>query len=128
MREKWSRSSCEHYAGRPAEICQAGLACLETAGYNHASFGLVAQLVEQRIENPCVGGSIPPRATKEFSSSASSRTPPPGGVFVSGGTLLVSGLFPAMMRVFLHEVPGKLGDSNSEFSLNQHRSPISSSF
>jgi hypothetical protein len=26
--------------------------------------GLVAQLVEQRIENPCVGGSIPPRATK----------------------------------------------------------------
>src|SRR5574343_2029316 len=25
--------------------------------------GLVAQLVEQRIENPCVGGSIPPRAT-----------------------------------------------------------------
>ena len=27
--------------------------------------GLVAQLVEQRIENPCVGGSIPPRATKD---------------------------------------------------------------
>ena len=26
-------------------------------------FGLVAQLVEQRTENPCVGGSIPPRAT-----------------------------------------------------------------
>jgi hypothetical protein len=25
--------------------------------------GLVAQSVEQRIENPCVGGSIPPRAT-----------------------------------------------------------------
>ena len=25
--------------------------------------GLVAQLVEQRTENPCVGGSIPPRAT-----------------------------------------------------------------
>ena len=25
--------------------------------------GLVAQLVEQRIENPCVGGSIPPKAT-----------------------------------------------------------------
>ena len=29
-----------------------------------AALGLVAQLVEQRIENPCVGGSIPPRATK----------------------------------------------------------------
>lgn len=28
--------------------------------------GLVAQSVEQRIENPCVGGSIPPRATKEI--------------------------------------------------------------
>ena len=28
------------------------------------SLGLVAQSVEQRIENPCVGGSIPPRATK----------------------------------------------------------------
>ena len=25
--------------------------------------GLVAQLVEQRIENPRVGGSIPPQAT-----------------------------------------------------------------
>ena len=25
--------------------------------------GSVAQLVEQRIENPCVGGSIPSRAT-----------------------------------------------------------------
>ena len=25
--------------------------------------GPVAQLVEQRIENPCVGGSIPPQAT-----------------------------------------------------------------
>jgi hypothetical protein len=25
--------------------------------------GLVAQLVEQRTENPCVGGSIPPQAT-----------------------------------------------------------------
>ena len=26
-------------------------------------FGSVAQLVEQRPEKPCVGGSIPPRAT-----------------------------------------------------------------
>ena len=26
-------------------------------------FGWVAQLVEQRTENPCVGGSIPPPAT-----------------------------------------------------------------
>ena len=28
------------------------------------SLGPVAQSVEQRIENPCVGGSIPPQATK----------------------------------------------------------------
>ena len=27
------------------------------------------QSVEQRIENPCVGGSIPPRATKNHNSS-----------------------------------------------------------
>ena len=26
--------------------------------------GAVAQLVEQRTENPCVGGSIPPHTTK----------------------------------------------------------------
>jgi hypothetical protein len=43
---------------------QPGLAEPRAGGYNHASLGLVAQLVEQRIENPCVGGSIPPRATK----------------------------------------------------------------
>jgi|SaaInlStandDraft_6_1057023.scaffolds.fasta_scaffold00110_24 hypothetical protein len=28
--------------------------------------GQIAQSVEQRIENPCVGGSIPPLATKRF--------------------------------------------------------------
>ena len=28
-------------------------------------FGAVAQLVEQRTENPCVGGSIPSRTTKK---------------------------------------------------------------
>lgn len=27
------------------------------------ALGSVAQSVEQRTENPCVGGSIPPRAT-----------------------------------------------------------------
>ena len=43
--------------------------------------GLVAQSVEQRIENPCVGGSIPPRATKYRSPTvlgwASSFVPSP---------------------------------------------------
>ncbi len=38
--------------------------------------GLVAQSVEQRIENPCVGGSIPPQATKN-----SSIEPRLGGAF-----------------------------------------------
>jgi hypothetical protein len=28
--------------------------------------GAVAQLVEQRTENPCVGGSIPPHTTKRI--------------------------------------------------------------
>jgi hypothetical protein len=42
--------------------------------------GLVAQSVEQRIENPCVGGSIPPRATKNI------QKPPSGGFFVAEPT------------------------------------------
>jgi hypothetical protein len=37
----------------------------------HSNNGLVAQSVEQRIENPCVGGSIPPRATRWFSPKVS---------------------------------------------------------
>jgi hypothetical protein len=43
----------------------AGLPDCGQIGYNLslASNGPVAQSVEQRIENPCVGGSIPPRAT-----------------------------------------------------------------
>ena len=32
--------------------------------YAQADNGQVAQSVEQRTENPCVGGSIPPLATK----------------------------------------------------------------
>ncbi len=32
--------------------------------------GRVAQSVEQRIENPCVGGSIPPPATTKFKGLA----------------------------------------------------------
>jgi hypothetical protein len=34
--------------------------------YSLQKNGLVAQLVEQRTENPCVGGSIPPQATTYF--------------------------------------------------------------
>ena len=32
---------------------------------NNKRKGQIAQLVEQRIENPCVGGSIPPLATNQ---------------------------------------------------------------
>ena len=32
--------------------------------------GPVAQLVEQRTENPCVGGSIPPLATNNYKGLA----------------------------------------------------------
>jgi hypothetical protein len=35
-----------------------------------AAKGAVAQLVEQRTENPCVGGSIPPHTTALKTSSA----------------------------------------------------------
>ena len=38
--------------------------------YNARLVGSVAQLVEQRIENPRVGGSIPPRATNKFNNLA----------------------------------------------------------
>ena len=39
--------------------------CHKPVSFIISSLGLVAQSVEQRIENPCVGGSIPPRATKK---------------------------------------------------------------
>ena len=36
-------------------------------------YGAVAQLVEQRTENPCVGGSIPPRTTQAARDVEASR-------------------------------------------------------
>jgi hypothetical protein len=42
------------------------LAEIHSVNRVNAANGLVAQSVEQRIENPCVGGSIPPRATRFF--------------------------------------------------------------
>jgi hypothetical protein len=43
----------------PSRVIVDGL----TSAYSLQKNGLVAQLVEQRTENPCVGGSIPPQAT-----------------------------------------------------------------
>ena len=48
-------------------------ACEASAGFARIyleRIGLVAQLVEQRIENPRVGGSIPPQATIEIKDLA----------------------------------------------------------
>ena len=41
----------------------------------------VAQLVEQRTENPCVGGSIPPLGTIPFQWLRAANCPPPTGSF-----------------------------------------------
>jgi hypothetical protein len=63
----------------------ARLEALQTLGYNngldckkYSENGPVAQSVEQRIENPCVGGSIPPWAT-----NIRKRQPFAVGVFIS---------------------------------------------
>ena len=58
--------------------------------YNAQLVGSVAQLVEQRIENPRVGGSIPPRATNKINNLAN----PQGLAF-----LLV---FPIWEHPFIH--------------------------
>jgi hypothetical protein len=50
-------------------VCFAEFKCFAIL----ARLGLVAQSVEQRIENPCVGGSIPPRATKKIKGLASAK-------------------------------------------------------
>ena len=62
-------------------IFQKGLAYFFKAAIL-VRLGLVAQLVEQRIENPCVGGSIPPRATKNVPSKNAS--PHRLAFFISG--------------------------------------------
>lgn len=51
-----------------------------------AASAQVAQLVEQRTENPCVGSSILPLGTSLFSGLDTQR-PPPGGFCVSHAVL-----------------------------------------
>jgi hypothetical protein len=48
----------------------------QTRGLMHDRAGWVAQLVEQRTENPCVGGSIPPPATSLRSERSGERRLP----------------------------------------------------
>ena len=47
----------------------------------YCTYGSIAQLVEQRTENPCVGGSNPPRATTYAAVAQLVRAPGcgPGG-------------------------------------------------
>ncbi len=54
----WSRGVA---VNMPA--CHAGDRGFDSRRDRHLYKGSVAQLVEQRTENPCVGGSIPSRAT-----------------------------------------------------------------
>jgi hypothetical protein len=53
------------------------------------SIGAVAQSVEQRTENPCVGGSIPPHTTKQDPAIL------PGSCFIKFKTLLSLPVNPA---------------------------------
>ena len=57
-------------------LAAASCGLVSVAGKSN-EFGLVAQLVEQRTENPCVGGSIPPQATNNM------RLSDRGAVFLS---------------------------------------------
>tara|TARA_R110001599_G_scaffold353840_1_gene599730 strand:+ start:12244 stop:12546 length:303 start_codon:yes stop_codon:yes gene_type:complete len=59
----WQAQVNRYYSGRAAIFLHYVLAYSFRFAIL-ARLGLVAQSVEQRIENPCVGGSIPPRATK----------------------------------------------------------------
>ena len=53
--------------------------------------GQVAQSVEQGIENPCVGGSIPSLATRRCSRSAFCRFQPNRRTILASGVALVGG-------------------------------------
>ena len=54
------------------------------------AYGSIAQLVEHRTENPCVGGSSPPRATTYAAVAQLVRAPGCG----SGGRRFEPGLPP----------------------------------
>ena len=83
--------------------------------------GLVAQLVEQRIENPCVGGSIPPRATKNSKNETPTHEV---GVFVfrvvippfHTVTPIPQGDAPADARQAADQQPGRMALSSARHS------------
>ena len=53
--------------------CHAGDRGFDSRLDRHFKKGLVAQSVEQRTENPCVGGSIPSQATIKWRISSAGR-------------------------------------------------------
>ena len=59
---RWLTPTCSTFLILP--LTSKRLCCL-IASLSQREEGQVAQSVEQRTENPCVGGSIPPLATKK---------------------------------------------------------------
>jgi hypothetical protein len=47
------------------KVCNYKKSAYLCIAFEKVEFGAVAQSVEQRIENPCVGGSIPSHTTKQ---------------------------------------------------------------
>jgi hypothetical protein len=82
--------------------------------------GLVAQLVEQRIENPCVGGSIPPRATK---NSAVQQNANPFGLALSfpGSAVLVSSRRSIYFSLFLVRYRCRIAAAGIDFAASVAR-------
>ncbi len=60
--------------------------------------GPVAQSVEQRIENPCVGGSIPPQATSFFHARIV------GSVHAGYHGMAVASLTPLLLLIFYADI------------------------
>ncbi|VXC38776.1 hypothetical protein BURKHO8Y_210442 [Burkholderia sp. 8Y] len=90
------KNACGHACrGRFSSACrgQIRLTVIEIAAYNFASFGSLAQLVEQRTFNPLVAGSNPARPTKEFKGLQVQACNPLSFVrFLCRGRALISSL------------------------------------
>ena len=68
----------------------------------YCTYGSIAQLVEHRTENPCVGGSSPPRATIYAAVAQLVRAP---GCGPGGRWFKSSQLYHIMGQKLAHYVP-----------------------